>query len=664
MERHDYLEAAVRIGRRIVEQAIWQGPVCTWEVKAPDRERPERRSVPQVASGTVYQGSSGIACFLGELYRLSGDRDVGRTAEAAIRHALGAAAELPETSFGFHSGRVGIAYVAARLGKILERPDFCDDALRVLTPLAGKEDQDGALDVIGGAGGAVPALLQLSRELGSQQLLEVAGALGDHLIQVTHREPGGWSWGMASGSIVQNLTGLAHGTAGMGLALLELYQATGCGKYRFAAEMAFLYERRFFDEETSNWPDLRHKEIGDYVYYGRMEELRKAAAADAVSRYEPKYMSAWCHGSPGIGLSRVRAFEITGQPLYREETEAALRSTLASLDGSGLGNFSLCHGVAGNCELPLYAGAVFEDPSLREACERWAARGWESYEQAGRPWPCGTMAAESDPSLMLGEAGIGYFFLRLFSPETPSILLLRPPPLDRRDDADQESFEELRQLAVGEYLGETLESFHALQQRPVSLAERTDDSSPLDKSPVEAAYEALRQRVEQTDGAREEQLADAFRRERGRYELALELRDFTVEYLRALTRVVPEEVPWRSGQFRLADHSRLVTNQWDWDGWLAARKDGAESAEPLEEEVYSLLYRQGNRIHLRRISPFAALILVAVETPLPLEEIVARVAEAIAGGIDRGELAEQVLLQVQQLYQAGFVDCSEVTVSE
>ena len=453
----------------------------------------------------------------------------------------------------------------------------------------------------------------------------------------------------------------AHGAAGMGLALLELYRATGRGKYRFAAEMAFAYERQFFDGETSNWPDLRHKEIGDYVYYGRIEELREAAAANAVPRYEPKYMSAWCHGSPGIGLSRVRAFELTGQSLYKEEAEAALRSTFLFLDGpGGDGNYSFCHGMAGNCELPLYAAAVFEDPSLREACERCAARGWESYEQAGRPWLCGTLGGVADPSLMLGEAGIGYFFLRLFSPETPSILLLRPPVPERREDADEESFEELRQLAVGEYFGETLGSFHALKQRPVSLAAPSDDTSPLLRSPVEAAYETLRQRVEQAGGAQKEQLADAFERERERYELALELRDFTAEYLRALTRLAPEEVPWRSGQFRLADHSRLVINQWDWDGWLVAREGGAESAEPPEEEVYSLLYRQENRIHIRKVSPFAALILDAVETPSPLQEIVAGVAEAVAGEIDRGELAEQVLLQVQQLYRAGFVDFSPV----
>jgi hypothetical protein len=39
------------------------------------------------------------------------------------------------------------------------------------------------------------------------------------------------------------------------------------------------------------------------------------------------------------------------------------------------------------------------------------------------PWPCGTSG--DTPNLMLGLAGIGYFYLRLAIPAIPSILLLR-----------------------------------------------------------------------------------------------------------------------------------------------------------------------------------------------------------------------------------------------
>ena len=37
---------------------------------------------------------------------------------------------------------------------------------------------------------------------------------------------------------------------------------------------------------------------------------------------------AWCHGAPGIGLSRLRALELLADDRYRPAAEAAVRATL------------------------------------------------------------------------------------------------------------------------------------------------------------------------------------------------------------------------------------------------------------------------------------------------------------------------------------------------
>jgi lantibiotic modifying enzyme len=46
----------------------------------------------------------------------------------------------------------------------------------------------------------------------------------------------------------------------------------------------------------------------------------------------------------------------------------------------------------------------------------------ERYARTGVSWPCGTHSGET-PNLMLGLAGIGYFYLRLAVPQVPSVLL-------------------------------------------------------------------------------------------------------------------------------------------------------------------------------------------------------------------------------------------------
>jgi hypothetical protein len=56
--------------------------------------------------------------------------------------------------------------------------------------------------------------------------------------------------------------------------------------------------------------------------------------------------------------------------------------------------------------------------------ETAADRALDRFEDAGMPWPCGVMDAGETPNLLLGLAGIGHFFLRLYdSAQVPTVLL-------------------------------------------------------------------------------------------------------------------------------------------------------------------------------------------------------------------------------------------------
>src|SRR5690606_15068344 len=133
-------------------------------------------------------------------------------------------------------------------------------------------ESDDRLDVIGGAAGAIPALLWIARAFDWEDAQAMALRMGEHLLKHAVREPFGWSW-PTPGLNVRNLTGFGHGTAGIGLALLEL-AATGDGRFRHAGEQAFQYERRFLDLERGNWPDFRDGALGNAVLHGT-ERLRE-----------------------------------------------------------------------------------------------------------------------------------------------------------------------------------------------------------------------------------------------------------------------------------------------------------------------------------------------------------------------------------------------------
>jgi hypothetical protein len=179
-------------------------------------------------------------------------------------------------------------------------------------------------------------------------------------------------------------------------------------------------------ESRQNWPDFRKgvHEPGDY-------EKHKAAylAGDIAFFTEDKEMNAWCHGAPGIGLSRLRAFELLQKPVYKHEAIAAIKKTRQSdvnLLPSQPRAFVLCHGAGGNAELFLEAARTFQDDSYLALAETVARNALSFKGDQGVYLSGYSFAEQGDTSLFMGNAGIGYFYLRLLESDVvPSILLPR-----------------------------------------------------------------------------------------------------------------------------------------------------------------------------------------------------------------------------------------------
>ena len=133
----------------------------------------------------------------------------------------------------------------------------------------------------------------------------------------------------------------------------------------------------------------------------------------------PSYKTFWCHGAPGIALSRLRAYQITGNEVYKEEAEIALSTTraaiVASMESRRL-DYSLCHGLPGNADVLISGNQVLGSARTNDI---HLAR-----QVAGAITQFRGLGDIESPSLMLGLAGVGYFFLRLCNAEIPSVLLL------------------------------------------------------------------------------------------------------------------------------------------------------------------------------------------------------------------------------------------------
>jgi type 2 lantibiotic biosynthesis protein LanM len=355
----------------------------------------------------LYDGLAGVTLFLAYLGAITGEQRYTTLAQSSLT-TLRRQIERSQsylTSIGGFSGWGGIIYLLAHLGALWEQPELFVEAEAIVAGLPDAITHDEYLDVIGGAAGCIASLLSLYHCKPSRQTLEVAIQCGNRLVDraQTMQDGSGWSTSISQ----QPLAGFSHGAAGMAWALLRLVAITGETRFREVAIDAMRYERSLFVPEVGNWPDLR-----------TFEELQPTQIEG-----QPRFMSAWCHGAPGIGLARLEVLRELDDPAILLEIEAALQTTLAGGFGR---NHSLCHGDLGNLELLLSAGEALDTPYWRSQTQRLSAVILESIGRDG--WLCGAPLGVESPGLMTGLAGIGYQLLRLADPQrVPSILVLTPP---------------------------------------------------------------------------------------------------------------------------------------------------------------------------------------------------------------------------------------------
>jgi lantibiotic biosynthesis protein len=71
---------------------------------------------------------------------------------------------------------------------------------------------------------------------------------------------------------------------------------------------------------------------------------------------------------------------------------------------------------------------MLSDPRWTAIARTVADAGIERYESRRIPWPSGLHQGHETPDLMLGIAGIGYFYLRMSAPSFDSVLRPFAPP--------------------------------------------------------------------------------------------------------------------------------------------------------------------------------------------------------------------------------------------
>jgi lantibiotic modifying enzyme len=345
----------------------------------------------------IFNGRIGEALFFAALFSTTGDprheeaalgasRAIrARAADAAYRERL-----LAQVGYGL-TGVGSQVYALVRMSQFLNRPELLDDAAglaEVLTPE--RIAYDRRHELFWGVAGAALGLLALYDHTGHPAALERAVACGDQLLarRATDAETGLRAWPTLESGLS---TGFAHGSSGIAHALLRLHQATDEARFYDAAIEAYAWERTVYREEAGDWPDTREQPTEEII-------------------------SGWCHGAPGMVLSRLTALFVMREGDEGDVVGDLDRALTRTSEAPVREIDHLCCGNFGIVDILLEAGRVLENDSLLRQSQRLAQGTLEAVDQRG--WGISLPAADGGDrhmsgGLWQGTAGIGYTLLRM-----------------------------------------------------------------------------------------------------------------------------------------------------------------------------------------------------------------------------------------------------------
>ncbi len=399
LSKERILEFAEKTAQKLIKEFNITSKRSYWLVIRPINSDSGKSAI-MPSSYDLYSGMPGeIICFL-SLAKITGNIEYHsiaiNSAEYLYNFIVRSSNQIKET--GIFGGWGSIFFLFTLLGKITRNEVWYSRAYEIskkidYQSLFYSEKNHG---ITTGASGLILSFIEMYKHTGMKYWLDHAEKLSGLLLRSAYQSKDQIKW---KGFSKHPLLGLAHGSSGYALCFSRLFQYTKNEKYKDIALKIVNYENHLYDEKNKNWPDLR-----DFV----IEQ----------NNGNQFFSTAWSHGAPGIGLSRI---ELLKSGISDKRINKDIKIAIETCLKNGFkGNHNLCYGSFGNLELLINSSIYFKDKDLKN---KYQTIGSELIRQCTEYGITLNDNNLTTPGLMNGLTGIIYQCLRMYDPEnTPSIL--------------------------------------------------------------------------------------------------------------------------------------------------------------------------------------------------------------------------------------------------
>ncbi|OGT22789.1 MAG: hypothetical protein A3C55_04100 [Gammaproteobacteria bacterium RIFCSPHIGHO2_02_FULL_42_13] len=398
---HQAIQIACAVLDRIEKTAIKEEHLITWPTLLPlssSQHSTHDLWTTDLTNLSLYSGLPGIGlifAYAGKILNKKKYIEIAQYCCHTIEYYTHLSTEHLPQSVGAFAGLGGLLYTLSHFYHLWHFPSTKAGIQKICTLLQTRIPQDKTLDIISGVSGCLVAI-QSARHIVEDEIIEnIVISCVNHLLQY-YPDPS--QSPITNEAVTRSLLGVSHGVSGMRWALSIFYeQHLSHQTVKNWIINASKYERNCYVDKKKNWPDFRTNHLS--------------------------FITAWCHGAPGIGLSKLDMPVRWHDDAVSTEIKAAINTTIQQ---GFKGYYNLCHGHLGNFDF-LWE-AILKNYHTKEDKKIWAICTSILQTLAKGTYPCDTPMNIITPGLMMGECGIASLMLRLIAPEQmPMILRLEVP---------------------------------------------------------------------------------------------------------------------------------------------------------------------------------------------------------------------------------------------